>query len=75
MIYKDGLGEFYFRNKLDPEKSPKFPYNKKIKDEKFNLEKNNKCLVALSGGKDSIVAAEILESRGLILQQFLPKQT
>ena len=64
-IYQDGLGEFYFRNKLDPKKSPKFPYDKKIKNQTFSLEKNNKCLVALSGGKDSIVAAELLKEQGI----------
>ena len=65
IIYRDGLGEFYFRNKLDPNKSPKFSYNKNKKDETFILEKNNKCLVALSGGKDSIVAAELLKEQGI----------
>ena len=64
IIYKNGLGEFYFRNKLDPNKSPKFYYDKKIKNQAFNLEKNNKYLVALSGGKDSIVAAELLKEKG-----------
>ena len=64
-IYQDGLGEFYFKNKLDPKKSPKFPYDKKIKNRAFSLEKNKKCLVALSGGKDSIVAAELLKEQGI----------
>ncbi|MCX6723541.1 MAG: hypothetical protein NT094_05810, partial [Candidatus Staskawiczbacteria bacterium] len=64
-IYQDGLGEFWFRNKLDPKKSPKFTYDKNKKDEAFSLEKNNKCLVALSGGKDSIVAAELLKEQGI----------
>lgn len=65
IIYKDGLGEFYFRNKLDPDKSPKFAFDKKIINKTFDLEKNNKCLVAISGGKDSIVAAELLKEQGI----------
>ena len=64
-IYKEGLGEFYFKNKLDPKNSPKFSYDKKIKNQIFSLKKNNKCLVALSGGKDSIVASEILKEQGI----------
>ncbi|MCX6718354.1 MAG: UDP-N-acetylmuramoyl-L-alanine--D-glutamate ligase [Candidatus Staskawiczbacteria bacterium] len=64
-IYKDGLGEFWFKNKLDPKKSPKFPYNNNLKSETFSLKKNNECLVALSGGKDSIVAAELLKEQGI----------
>jgi UDP-N-acetylmuramoylalanine--D-glutamate ligase len=69
-IYKDGLGEFYFRNKLDPKKSPKFPYDKKIKSQTFSLDINNKCLVAISGGKDSIVAAEVLKEQGIDITTF-----
>jgi len=65
IIYQDGLGEFWFRNKLNPKKSPKFSYDKKAKNKPFFLEKNNKCLVALSGGKDSIVAAELLKEQGI----------
>ena len=65
IIYRDGLGEFYFRNKLDPKKSPKFPFNKNKKDKIFDLIKNNKCLVALSGGKDSFVACELLKEQGV----------
>ena len=65
VIYRDGMGEFYFRNKLNPNKSPKFSYNKTKKDAVFILEKNNKCLVALSGGKDSIVTAELLKKQNI----------
>lgn len=64
-IYRAGLGEFYFRNKLDPKKSPKFPYGKTAKTKPFSLDRNNKCLVALSGGKDSIVTVEILKEQGI----------
>ena len=63
-IYQAGLGEFYFRNKLDPKKSPKFPCNKNKEDKTYPLAQNNNCLVALSGGKDSIVAAELLKKQG-----------
>ena len=64
IIYSDGLGEFYFRNKLDPNNLQNFLIIK-TKPKKFFLEKNNKCLVALSGGKDSIVAAELLKEQGI----------
>ncbi|MCX6722888.1 MAG: hypothetical protein NT094_02345 [Candidatus Staskawiczbacteria bacterium] len=64
-IYKDGLGEFYFKNKLDPNKAPLFQFDQNKKDNSWNLQKSNKCLVALSGGKDSIVATELLKQRGI----------
>lgn len=64
-IYGKGMGEFYFRNKLDPKNSPKFPYDKNAESQAFSLNRNNKCLVALSGGKDSIVALELLKEQGM----------
>ncbi|MDP2741490.1 MAG: hypothetical protein Q8O66_02285, partial [bacterium] len=63
-VYKKGLGEFFYKNNLDPKISPKFPFKKNIKTTSYQLEKNNKCLVALSGGKDSIVAVELLKEQG-----------
>jgi len=62
-VYKKGLGEFYFRNSLDPKISPKFEYKKEIKSKNFRIEKNNKCFVCVSGGKDSIVATELLKEQ------------
>jgi len=64
IVYKKGLGEFFYRNNLDPKISPKFTYDKNAQPKIFNIEKNNKCLVAVSGGKDSIVAAELLKDGG-----------
>ena len=60
-VYKKGLGEFFYRNNLDPKISPKFSFDKSARAESFSLERNNKILVAVSGGKDSIVAAELLK--------------
>lgn len=64
IVYKKGLGEFFYRNGLDPKISPKFEHSKNAKIKKFRVEKTNKCLVAVSGGKDSIVAAELLKAQG-----------
>jgi hypothetical protein len=64
IVYKKGLGEFFYRNNLDPKISPKFTYDKNAQPKIFNIEKNNKCLVAVSGGKDPIVAAELLKDGG-----------
>ena len=63
-VYKKGLGEFFYRNNLNPNISPKFPFEKNAKTVSYQLEKNNKCLVAMSGGKDSIVATELLKEQG-----------
>jgi len=65
IVYRKGLGEFYYRNNLDPKISPKFSYNKNAKTKNYFLDKNEKCLVGVSGGKDSIVAAELLKEQGI----------
>lgn len=61
IVYRKGLGEFLYRNNLSPKISPKFSFDKNAKPKSFSIEKNSKCMVAVSGGKDSIVAAELLK--------------
>ncbi len=67
-FYTKGLGEFFYRNKLDPAIFPGFPFIKKdprgklIKN--YRIERNTKFLLGVSGGKDSIVAAELLKKYG-----------
>src|SRR3989344_1362524 len=60
-VYKNGLGEFIFKNNLDPNRIAKFPFDAKIKDEKNELLSINRSLVAIGGGKDSIVSIELLQ--------------
>lgn len=65
-LYKKGLGEFYFRNKLDIDKSPKFQTdsNKKTEEPLILGKSTNEVLVGMGGGKDSIVALESLKEQG-----------
>jgi len=60
-VYRNGLGEFYYRNKLDPDKSPKFPFVKNVSTGSYKLERKNRALVGIGGGKDSIVVVELLK--------------
>lgn len=61
VVYRKGLGEFFFRNKLDPKSAIKFPYAKKIKVHSYEIRKGEKILLGIGGGKDSIVAGELLK--------------
>jgi UDP-N-acetylmuramoylalanine--D-glutamate ligase len=66
-VYKKGLGEFFYKNKLDPKISPKFPYsnlNRTLHVTGYTLPVAQKCLVGIGGGKDSIVTAELLKDGG-----------
>lgn len=69
-FYVKGLGEFLYRNKLDPAGFPGFSFNKKSKSQSYKLERNTRFLVGVSGGKDSIVAAELLKKYGADFSTF-----
>src|SRR3989344_2542977 len=69
-IYKKGLGEFFYKNGLDPKNSPKFPWNKSVKTISYGLHKNEECLVGIGGGKDSIVSMELLKQHGFNATAF-----
>jgi len=63
--YKKGLGEFFYRNNLNPNISPKFPFSGGIKPTNYQLVTNNsRYLAGIGGGKDSIVATELLLQQG-----------
>ena len=63
IIYTKGLGEFAYRNKLDLFSTVQFPSNS---DELLPLElsESGRSLLFIGGGKDSIVAAELLKVCG-----------
>ena len=72
-VYKKGLGEFFYKNNLAPKISPTFPYNKKTNSKVLKNFRiiNNRCLVGIGGGKDSIVAAELLKQNGFDITAFV----
>lgn len=67
-VYTKGLGEFFYRNKIWPK--IKFPF-KKIKTAAQKFERQNRALLGIGGGKDSIVAGELLKEQKLDLTGFL----
>lgn len=69
-IYKKGLGEFFYRNQLSPKIMPKFPYHKKAKNITYSLQKTDRCLVGMGGGKESIVALELLKQNHFDIATF-----
>lgn len=79
-VYTKGLGEFFYRNKIDFRNLIHFPYLSEpniqpghIQPRRLDEAKKNKYLVGIGGGKDSIVAIELLKKKekqitGLILE-------
>lgn len=71
-VYTKGLGEFFYKNKINFNGLVKFPYDENKKDEKpIPVELKNKALVAIGGGKDSIVTAEILKKNNVECTAFV----
>ncbi|MFA6754041.1 MAG: hypothetical protein WCR84_02695, partial [Candidatus Paceibacterota bacterium] len=83
-VYRKGLGEFLYKNKINPNKIAKFPYSKKTK-KPLRIEKKERALIGIGGGKDSIVASEILrgfpsvsfyvqtEGKNIVLEKVVKK--
>lgn len=95
-VYRKGLGEFLYKNKLDPKNVAKFPsvnnfhiaeliktktQNNKAENSENNNDHNNenivsiktksRVLLGIGGGKDSIVAAELLKENNIPTTSFL----
>jgi UDP-N-acetyl-alpha-D-muramoyl-L-alanyl-L-glutamate epimerase len=59
-VYTKGLGEFFYKNKINFHGLVKFPFNEKAISAPMNFPRQNRFLVGIGGGKDSIVVAELL---------------
>ncbi len=71
IVYKKGLGEFYYRNHLDPNNSPTFQSNKSAKVQAVVYPRKQRALVGIGGGKDSIVVAELMKTAGEKFSSFV----
>ncbi len=69
-VYKRGLGEFFYQNKIDFQNLINFTVNREEKDTSINHIFEEKILLPIGGGKDSIVSAEILKKFDLPITLF-----
>lgn len=60
-VYAKGLGEFFYKNKIDFHGLIQFPSVEKTDVLPVSFPRQNRSLLLLGGGKDSIVAAELLK--------------
>ncbi|MDO8583119.1 MAG: hypothetical protein Q7R51_01160 [bacterium] len=61
-IYTKGLGEFFYKNKIDFRGLVNFPFVESIQGS-ISFPRSERALLGLGGGKDSIVAAEALKAQ------------
>lgn len=62
-VYRNGLGEFFYRSNLNPKIFPNFPFDEKTSRLSIKLFRRRRSLVGIGGGKDSIVAVELLKKQ------------
>jgi len=60
-VYTKGLGEFFYKNQIDYRNLVEFPYSSSARPVPVDIKTNDRSLVQLGGGKDSIVTAELLK--------------
>ena len=63
-LYVNGLGEFFYKNKIDWRGLGNFPVATKVGKRPGKHRSSGRILLPLGGGKDSIVAAELLKKAG-----------
>ncbi|PIV09868.1 hypothetical protein COS31_01310 [Candidatus Roizmanbacteria bacterium CG02_land_8_20_14_3_00_36_15] len=65
-VYTKGLGEFFYQNRIKNFTSlVDFPFKTGLVVNSSSLLRKNRSLVAVGGGKDSIVSLELLKKNGL----------
>lgn len=59
-VYRKGLGEFLCKNQLTPDRIARFPAKATTPPSPVRIPVEERALLGIGGGKDSIVAAELL---------------
>lgn len=60
-LYTYGMGEFFYKNKMDFHNYLEFPYDNNYIHDYFELNPSERVLIGIGGGKDSIVSAELIK--------------
>lgn len=71
-VYKNGLGEFLFKNKISSNKLAKFSEQDGVVTSAIaQTSWNESVMLGIGGGKDSIIAGELLKEIGINVQGFV----
>jgi UDP-N-acetylmuramoylalanine--D-glutamate ligase len=71
LLYRNGMGEFYYRNNIDPSVFPGFMGTENEKRINYYLSSRNEVLVGVGGGKESVVAVELLKNHKIKTTAFV----
>ena len=64
-VYTKGLGEFFYRNKINSIGLINFPDKEQSQATQVSFPRQDRSLLPFGGGKDSIVSGELLQKHGL----------
>ncbi|MEO6508964.1 MAG: hypothetical protein ABIO02_03350 [Patescibacteria group bacterium] len=70
-VYTKGLGEFFYRNKIDFRNLISFPYSEVEVSESLEIDRGKKALMGIGGGKDSVVAYELLKKGSILTTAYM----
>ncbi|TSC64257.1 MAG: hypothetical protein G01um1014106_200, partial [Parcubacteria group bacterium Gr01-1014_106] len=71
-VYRRGLGEFFYRNRLDPRHCARFPVDRSVPSPvSMRLPRRDRSLVGVGGGKESVVVVELLKAAGKDVTAFV----
>jgi hypothetical protein len=71
ILYTKGLGEFFYKNKIDFRGFVQFPFENKLLVSPIQFPRKERYLVGVGGGKDSIVTVEQFKKEGKDFDVFL----
>ena len=69
-VYTKGLGEFFYRNKIDFRGLIRFPSESRPATTPISIGRSGRSLVPWGGGKDSAVTAELLKAANIPFDLF-----
>jgi len=70
-VYTKGLGEFFYKNKIDFRGLISFPFSSDAAWKSVSFPRKDRSLVGIGGGKDSIVTAELLKKHNKPFTNFV----
>ncbi len=70
-LYTKGLGELFYKNKIDFRGLISFPFSENNNQVSVKFSRKDRLLLGIGGGKDSIVAGEILKKMGKSFSAFV----
>jgi len=70
-VYTKGLGEFFYKNKINFVGLINFPFSDEVKTSPADEKRKDRTLIGIGGGKDSIVSVEILKDQKKEISGFI----